>query len=876
MPAVSQIPSDRNQQRFTIFVWLAMSAIAIVMLLAKARNIPITEDWLLVPPLTGNEDNIWGWLWEQNNEHRVPFPRLILLSILWLAGGDFRAGMVFNIITLSALAFIFMRVARDIRGNQTHYVDALFPVAILHLGHWENLFWSWQLSFVVSVILALIILIVLLTDRILTLGGAITAALSLMLLPLCGGTGLLFVPPLTIWFIALPILPRLRKTELLRSQLWPARILLASATITIFLVLFYLLDYETPSWTPPNPGIQSSIAATLQFMAMALGPAARSAWTPFVVAVLLIILSAALVLARAIPKLDAVEQRRALGLTAFLASILLFSLAMGWGRAAVIVIYGSWPIRYVLLAVPILILSFFIWELYAPRSLHNAVQLTLFIGMCLLIPANTQHGLWWDDWYSQGAYALESDIQSGSTLSQLAEHHNEFLFHSISPAQLADYMRMLHEAQLGSFAAVQSGENIAQEIATPVNIQIHYFQPHATRVHLIWGIDGWAPLPLRFRPQNTRIVNKVMHTPMSLHGGEFAVTLQVPQNAIIDFGFLITEEATGVATQFWDADGDRDYQWRATDDEVIKIYSTKSASHIAAVAPNGRRDAVVAFLPFPLTMAIIISMSIYRSQADRLSSLTAHRLIYVRDLVRELVARDIKLRYKESLLGVAWSLLNPLLQLLIFSIVFRYILPLNIPNYTAFLFIGLLMWNWFQASLVAATTTIVDGRSLIKRPGFPIPILPIVTVLGNLIHFLLALPVLLIFLLISGITPQLPIVLLPVIILIQFLFTLSLAYFLATIHVSFRDTQHLVTIGLLFLFYLSPIFYEGSAIPQDYQFVYRLNPILHLLEAYRAILMHGALPPWQPLALITLGAGILLIIGYRLFLRASYFFVEEL
>ncbi|HZD11295.1 MAG TPA: ABC transporter permease [Candidatus Binatia bacterium] len=254
----------------------------------------------------------------------------------------------------------------------------------------------------------------------------------------------------------------------------------------------------------------------------------------------------------------------------------------------------------------------------------------------------------------------------------------------------------------------------------------------------------------------------------------------------------------------------------------------------------------------------------------------SRRLLYLRDLLRELVAREMKLRYKESLLGVAWSLLNPLLQLLIFNFVFRYVLPLNIPNYTAFLFVGLLVWNWFQSSIVAAATAIVDGRSLIKRPGFPIPILPVVTVTTNLVHFMLALPILALFLLLTGIKLQATVVILPAVIIIQFLFTLSLAYFVATFHVWFRDTQHLVSVFMLFLFYLSPIFYDAGAIPGRYQIIYRLNPILQLLEAYRAILIQGALPHWAPLVTLTLISAILLVLGYRLFMRTSYFFVEEL
>ena len=251
-------------------------------------------------------------------------------------------------------------------------------------------------------------------------------------------------------------------------------------------------------------------------------------------------------------------------------------------------------------------------------------------------------------------------------------------------------------------------------------------------------------------------------------------------------------------------------------------------------------------------------------------------VIHRRDLLRELVVRDIKLRYKGSLLGLAWSLLNPLAQLLVFGFVFSYILPLNIPNYTAFLFTGLLVWSWFQSSLVASATAIVDGRSLIKRPGFSAAVLPLVTVIANLIHFVLALPILVVFLLLTQIPIRTVTAVLPAIIVLQLVFTLGLCYFVATFHVIFRDTQHLVSIFLLLLFYLTPIFYDASVVPARFQWLYRLNPLLHLIEAYRAIFIYGQLPPLLPMLLLTAIAGLLLFLGYRFFMQASYTFVEEL
>lgn len=236
----------------------------------------------------------------------------------------------------------------------------------------------------------------------------------------------------------------------------------------------------------------------------------------------------------------------------------------------------------------------------------------------------------------------------------------------------------------------------------------------------------------------------------------------------------------------------------------------------------------------------------------------------------------MKLRYKRSLLGVAWSLLNPLAQLLVFSLIFRLVIPLGIPNYAAFLFTGLLAWNWFQSSLYAATGAIVDNRELICRPGFSAVILPVVTVATNFIHYLFALPVLMVFLWMNGTALQSTALVLPVIFVVQFLFTLSLAYFVATVHVTFRDTQYLLGIVLLLGFYLSPVFYDASAIPERFQVVYRLNPMVMLINAYRQILLQGQLPQGIDLLALSLISAGMLWISHRIFVRASARFAEEL
>jgi len=258
------------------------------------------------------------------------------------------------------------------------------------------------------------------------------------------------------------------------------------------------------------------------------------------------------------------------------------------------------------------------------------------------------------------------------------------------------------------------------------------------------------------------------------------------------------------------------------------------------------------------------------------ASLNKQQVVYLRDLLREMVVRDMKLRYKRSVLGILWSLLNPLFQMVVFTFLSRRVLSLDIPNYPSFVFTGLLAWNWFQTTVTLATGAITSNRELIRRPGFPVAILPVVTVTTNLIHFVLALPVLLVFLVLSGGRLSVTILALPLVILLQFVLILGLGYLVATLQVTFRDTQHILGVFFMLLFYLTPVFYDASIVPGRFQTLYQLNPILHLISAYRAILIQGNLPDFG--ALLALGAlgGLLLWLGHTVFRRASYRFVEEL
>jgi lipopolysaccharide transport system permease protein len=254
---------------------------------------------------------------------------------------------------------------------------------------------------------------------------------------------------------------------------------------------------------------------------------------------------------------------------------------------------------------------------------------------------------------------------------------------------------------------------------------------------------------------------------------------------------------------------------------------------------------------------------------------TMRRGIYVRDLLRELVGRDIKLRYKRSVLGIGWSLLNPLAHLVVLVFVFQRVAPLNIPDYPLFVFTGVLAWRWFTTGLSGATTSITGNRELIRQPGFPPAILPAVPVLSSLVHFAIAAGLVLLALAIGGRGLSMAVLALPLVVALQFVVILSLGYVTATAQVRFRDTTDVVGVVLLLGFFLTPVFYRPGLLPPTYQALYVINPMAHLINAYRDVLISQRWPNVADLSVVGVAAMVLLWLSKQMFDHASVKFAEE-
>jgi homopolymeric O-antigen transport system permease protein len=256
------------------------------------------------------------------------------------------------------------------------------------------------------------------------------------------------------------------------------------------------------------------------------------------------------------------------------------------------------------------------------------------------------------------------------------------------------------------------------------------------------------------------------------------------------------------------------------------------------------------------------------------------QLVRYRGLIQSLVARELKARYRGSVLGFFWSFINPLTLLLIYTFVFKYVMPAapqGTDPYPLFMFCGLLPWTWFSSSLAESSGVLISGGNLIKKVLFPAEVLPIVTVTANMIHFFLALPILVFFLIWFSAPLTIPELLcFPLVVLVQLIFTLGCALFLSALTVHFRDIRDILSNILTLWFFATPIIYSYKYAPVLARRFMNLNPFAHLAISYQEILFFpGPFGHWKWLAALGVASIAWFLAGYWTFDRLRDSFAEE-
>jgi len=256
---------------------------------------------------------------------------------------------------------------------------------------------------------------------------------------------------------------------------------------------------------------------------------------------------------------------------------------------------------------------------------------------------------------------------------------------------------------------------------------------------------------------------------------------------------------------------------------------------------------------------------------NSLKSLWKHR-----ELISELVKREIKSRYKQSILGYAWVVLVPLINLTVLTIVFSFLFRLqtgDIP-YPVYLFVALVPWTFTANAISAATSSLVANSSLITKIYLPREIFPIASVLAKMVDLTLSALILVLLLIVFGVEPHLTLLFIPLILLFQVVLILGVSLILSSINVFFRDVENVLGVFLMVWMYLTPIVYPPEIIPERFISIFNLNPMMPLVNAYRNTILYGVAPPWQSFlyaALISVG---MFVVGYIFFKNKAKYFAD--
>jgi hypothetical protein len=415
----------------------------------RGRKYPYTDDWALVPFLTGQEPVTLGWLWAETGNHRIPLVKVAFVALYnRFTTYDFRLGVVVNVLALAALAGGLMLMARRLRGS-TAYSDAFFPLTILQWGLAAT-WWNFGLHYVCWLLVATAFLAIILRhERGMSDGYALLSAASVVLLPLCGTIGLVLVPALAVWLLIVGCLEWRAENGNRRAALVAA--LGAGGSLTIALIS--LVGLTTGS---VYRGVDPSAILTVSviFLSGEFGRAFsgfRLAPWPFFMPCLA--LASAVALIRAIQSRE-VERRRGSGLLLFLAAMVCLALAVGFGRGG-----RDWQTpgvrdHYAILAVPLLIWAHFVWILYyGSRPVGRFVQMSLLalVGVVFVLNLGSREYVArireWEE-------RFDEDARAGVSASALAERYRELFWWQdtdVGRLRVAEGLRTLRRAGVSPF-----------------------------------------------------------------------------------------------------------------------------------------------------------------------------------------------------------------------------------------------------------------------------------------------------------------------------------------------------------------------------------------------------------------------------------------
>jgi hypothetical protein len=411
-------------------------------------DVPIADDWHLVPAYTGHEAVTLSWLWAAHNEHRLPLTKLLLILGGAVTGHDYRAGELLSALALSALAGSMIATAGRLRGG-TSLADVFFPLALLHWGQSQTLLISFSLNLVLSTVLAgLALQVIVRVRRVPTAGQGALFGVLVLALPLCGLNGVALVPPLAVW-LSVAAVARWRSGDATGRRVGAVWLLLALAALGLAVVCVASMQ---PPQGNARPSAEQVARTAAQFLAEGIGPLAEPTW-PFSGAVVAGLAAMTLFRLRQEWRGEPAERLRVLGLLAFGAAIVTLALAIGWGRGLIGPRAGL-ATRYGTMAAPALCLAYFVAR-GAPRRAAAGVLTAVMVG---LFVHNTYHGIDRAGARRAEMHELQADVAAGLTPAEMAKKW-AFIYNPKGEAILAEFFEMLREAHQGPYRAKNNSPN---------------------------------------------------------------------------------------------------------------------------------------------------------------------------------------------------------------------------------------------------------------------------------------------------------------------------------------------------------------------------------------------------------------------------------
>lgn len=414
--------APRGPAVFVWGVWALMVWAALTLIARGSSKIPYWDDWALVPVVTGHAPASWKYFWTPHNEHRIPVPLLIQVGLAKLSHCDFRAGMYFSAVVLTVLAALLVVAAARLRG-EISYADAFLPLVLLSPGHWNTLIWGFQVTFSSATLLAGVVLYLMCArGRSLSAGGAALASLCVVLLPLCGASGVALVPALGFWLLVMAACSLFCREE----RAWAkALVYLAGAAAAAALLVIYVKGFKRVH--PAAPDNRTVLRTAVEFLTMSLGQSAEKYWNWTGYGALVLLGLTGLFLARAWLFRPG-SRLTAFGLLAYLGGFGAVALGIGWGRAGLGCAHSGLASRYVTLAVPALCGVYLSWGVAGRGSCAAFVQTALFGIGCLFGLPNFQDGFTLARAHRQAFAVFENEVKAGLTPTQLAERHTKDVF----------------------------------------------------------------------------------------------------------------------------------------------------------------------------------------------------------------------------------------------------------------------------------------------------------------------------------------------------------------------------------------------------------------------------------------------------------------